>query len=276
MVELPIDSRLKVEIKIEDKVIKQDPRPYLGISAIAANCQRSLWYGFRLCSESTIISRLNRLFQRGHREEDIIRADLRSIGIICHSDQKEVITGNGHIRGHIDDLLDNVPDAPKTTHLGEYKTHNDKSFKDLKNKGVKLSKPVHYGQMQCYMHLLGLKRALYIAVNKNDDSRYYERIRIDNKKAESLLDRAFSVISTEELPPKIGNPAWFECKMCNHILVCHYGTSPLCNCRTCKYADIHDEGKWMCSGHKIFLSFGQQKIGCDKHKFLPSLEKEKK
>ena len=275
MVELPIDSRLKVEIQIEDHIIVQEQRPYLGISGIGANCLRSLWYGFRLCSQSHITSRLHRLFQRGHREEEIIREDLRRIGIYHHSDQKEVVAGRGHIKGHIDDLLENVPDAPKTTHLGEYKTHNDKSFKDLKNKGVKNSKPTHYAQMQCYMYLLNLKRALYIAVNKNDDSRYYERVRIDKDRAISLLDRAMSVISSEELPPRIGNPAWFECKMCNHLLVCHYGTSPLANCRTCKYVEIHDEGKWRCSGHKLWLPFSLQKTGCDKHKFLPSLVAEK-
>lgn len=273
MAKLPIDTRLKVEHQIEDGLIKQDLRPYLGISRIGAKCARALWYGFRLCSQSAITPRVNRLFQRGHREEEIIQADLRKIGIWHHDDQKEVIAGNGHIKGHIDDLLDFIPDAPKTTHLGEYKTHNDKSFKDLKNKGVKLSKPVHYAQMICYMKLLKLKRGLYIAVNKNDDARYYERISANDKKADELIQRGIDIISTEISPERIGESTWFECKWCGHYEICHFGELPLKNCRTCEYCDIHDEGKWRCSSYKIELAFSQQLLGCSKHRYMKGLIK---
>lgn len=272
MAKLPVDTRLKVEKLIEDEFVIQGFRPYLGISGIGEKCARKIWYGFRFCSQQKISQRMHRLFQRGHREEPIIQADLRKIGIHHHSAQKEVVDGNGHIKGHIDDTLENVPDAPKTPHLGEYKTHNDKSFKDLKNKGVKLSKPVHYAQMICYMKKLKLKRGLYIAVNKNDDARYYERISSDDEKATELIQRGFDIISTEVPPEKIGNSTWFECKWCGHYEICHFGELPLKNCRTCEFGDIHDEGKWKCSGYKIWLSFAQQLLGCGKHRFLKSLK----
>lgn len=274
MAQLPIDTRLKVEQKIEDKMIMEPFRPYLGISSIGKNCARELWYGFRLCAPNKISPRLKRLFMRGHYEEPIIQKDLRSIGIVCHvtqDNQPEVVCGNGHIKGHCDDVLTNVPDAPKTPHLGEYKTHNDKSFKDLKKKGLKLSKPVHYDQMVCYMHLLKLKRGLYIAVNKNDDTRYYERIAANPDRANELIQKGESIISTEIPPQKIGNSTWYECKWCNYYQICHFGEKPLKNCRTCKFCDIHDEGKWKCSGLKIELSFDQQQLGCQRHKYLESL-----
>lgn len=271
MAQLPIDSRLKVEQAIEDGVIVQDFRPYLGISSIGEKCARKLWYNFRLCKKSNITQRQHRLFQRGHREETIIQEDFRRIGIHHHSDQLEVVFGHGHIRGHIDDLLDGIPDAPKTTHLGEYKTHNDKSFKDLKKKGVRLSKPVHYAQMNCYMYLLKLTRGLYVAVNKNNDQRHYERISCDVDKAKELLQKGVDIISTETPPTKSGNSTWFECKWCNYYEICHFGEIPLKNCRTCQYGDICDEGKWECSGLKIELSFEQQQIGCSRYSLLKTL-----
>lgn len=271
MAQLPIDTRLKIEQDIEDGLIAQDVRPYLGISGIGNKCARALWYGFRIVGVQKITQRQHRLFQRGHREEAIIQADFKRIGIHYHSDQKEVVTGHGHIRGHIDDILENVPDAPKTPHLGEYKTHNDKSFKDLKKKGMKASKPTHYAQMVCYMDALKLKRGLYVAVNKNDDSRYYERISADPDKAKELIKRGVGIISSEFPPEKIGNSTWFECKWCNYSEICHYGETPLKNCRTCKYADIEEKGKWSCSGLKIELSFGQQKLGCNRHKYMEGL-----
>lgn len=273
MAKLPIDTRLKIQKAIEDGFIIQKPRPYLGLSGIGEKCGRKLWYGFRMCSVSKITQRQHRLFQRGHKEEPIIQADLRKVGIWHHDDQLEIVTGHGHIKGHIDDLLDYVLDAPKTTHLGEYKTHNDKSFKDLKKRGMKTSKPMHHAQMICYMKELKLKRGLYIAVNKNDDERYYERISSDDAKAKEFIQRGVDIIASENLPMRIGNSTWFECKWCNHYELCHFGNAPLKNCRTCQAGDIHDHGVWGCSLHKINLTFEQQLSGCDEYNILNTLNR---
>jgi len=271
MAEMPIDTRLKVEQIIEDGLIVQKPRPYLGMSTLA-DCARKQWYGFRFCSELQISPRLNRLFGRGHNEEPIIQNDLRKAGIICLVDpnnQPEFVDGNGHMKGHPDDKLLNIPDAPKTPHLGEYKTHNDKSFKHMNKNGLRKSKPIHYGQMQVYMRKWELTRGLYIAVNKNDDSRYYERVVLDKAYADILLNKGRDIISSEIPPQRMNNnPDYYECKWCLHYEICHHGKLPLKNCRTCHYCDICDEGKWECSGHKIELSFQQQQIGCKRHKYM--------
>lgn len=268
---LPVDTRLKVESQIEDVRYPQDFRPYLGMSGIASPCARSLWYSFRWCSEREIIARIHRLFQRGHNEEPIIQADLRSIGIIHHSDQLEVTDCHGHCKGHIDDILERVPDAPKTPHLGEYKTHNDRSFKLLKKGGVKKSKPVHYGQMICYMRKLKLTRGLYVAVNKNDDSRYYERIPEDKNKADYYFSRANDIISSEVPPQRIGNATWYECKFCDHYSVCQLGERPLRTCRTCISADIHEEGVWKCSRYDIQIVTKQQQLPCNHYRILEGI-----
>lgn len=271
---LPVDTRLEVEKSIEDGMIIQDFRPYLGMSSLAEKCARKLWYGFRMCKHKEITPRVARLFQRGHKEEPIIQADLRAQGVICTVDpnnQPEFTHGNGHIKGHPDDKLLNLPDAPKTPHLGEYKTHNDKSFKDVVKRGVKLSKPVHFGQMNVYMYKWKLSRGLYVAVNKNDDARYYERVACDPESAKFLLNRGVDIISTEIPPERMAGPTFYECKWCDYYEICHYGEVPLKNCRTCQYCDICDDGKWECSGLKIELSFGQQKIGCDRYKLLKTL-----
>lgn len=271
---LPIDTRLKIEQQIEDGEIGQGFRSYLGMSSLATPCRRELWYGFRLCAKKQVTPRVNRLFGRGHNEEPIIQNDLRKAGVICLVDpnnQPEFVGGNGHMKGHPDDKLLNLPDAPKTPHLGEYKTHNDKSFKALLKQGVKKSKPVHYGQMIVYMYKWKLTRGLYIAVNKNDDARYYERISADTEYAQWLLKKGVDIISTEFPPEKIGGSTWFECKWCDYYQICHFGEAPLKNCRTCKYCDIHDEGKWKCSGYGIWLSFEQQQLGCKKHSYMKGL-----
>ena len=46
---------------------------------------------------------------------------------------------------------------------------SDETVPYLKAKGVEKSKPEHAAQMQVYMHLAGLERAFYLAVNKDTD-----------------------------------------------------------------------------------------------------------
>jgi len=270
---LPVSTKLKTEQMIEDGLIKQDPRPYLGMSGLGHECARKLWYDFRICSDKHITPRLSRLFQRGHKEEPIIVADLAKAGIIHHSDQKECVHGNGHIKGHCDGILENVPDAPKTPHLGEFKTANDKSFKDMVKKRLKVSKPIYYGQTVTYMHKFGLKRGLFVMVNKNDDARYYERVYPDPEHAEYLLSRGIDIISSETPPANPFNrPTFLTCKLCDHSEICYMGEEVNKNCRTCQHGDIHDNGIWRCGKLNIELAFSQQLIGCMQYQILEGLK----
>src|SRR5690606_33276258 len=128
----------------------------------------------------------------------------------------------GHFGGGIDGVALGVPEAPKTWHLVEFKTHNERSFTALLKEGVAKAKPEHEAQMQVYMHLASLTRAIYLAVNKNDDSLHAERIRYDKAAAERLLGKAERIIfAPEPLPGISADPAFYKCKFCPAAPVCH-------------------------------------------------------
>ena len=271
---LPQDMRLKIERIIEDRREMSQPRRYLGVSELGHECDRYLWYSFRLCFLEEFTSQQLRLFKRGHNEEPIIQADLRRAGVLCTvdpNDQPEVSCCNGHCLGHMDDILKNVPDAPTTDHLGEYKTSNKANFTPLKKKGVKVCKPVHYAQMQVYMRLLKLTRALYIVVCKDNDERYYERVSLDINFADNLIARAYSIITTETPPVRAHGPDWFSCKYCSAYGVCHFGEDPVKTCRTCEHVSLCDEGRWECDLHGLDLSFAQQKKPCKRYRAFGSM-----
>jgi hypothetical protein len=126
------------------------------------------------------------------------------------------------------------------------KTHNDKSFKKLVSQGVVSSKPEHHAQMQVYMHYTGMKKAAYIAVNKNDDQLHVEFIPYNEAMSVGLIERARNIIYAESLPPKTAGPDWFVCKWCDANHVCHHGVAPLKNCRTCEHASPA-AGEWSCA-----------------------------
>jgi len=257
---------------IEENLIVQQHRPYLGISQIGHHCERYLWYAFRWCFTESITPRLNRLFQRGHNEEPLIAETLSNIGIKIWGDQTEVVFAYGHGKGHNDGICSGVIEAPKTDHLLEDKTMNDKSFKDTCKQGVKASKPQYFTQCQLYMKFLKLTRTLFVAVNKNDDSMYIERIKYDKEFADKAEKKAEEIILSEEPPKKRFQPSWYQCKWCAANKICH-GTNPVDeNCRTCQNCDILPDGEWECNLHKIKLSTGQQRIGCNKYYVLNCLE----
>lgn len=261
---------------------QEKPRAYLGGSAIGQECERRLWYGFRWATNGeTFEGRMKRLFDRGHREEHTFVAELRGIGCTVHDidpssgQQFRFKAVAGHFGGGIDGVALGVPEAPKTWHLVEFKTHNDKSFSALLKQGVEASKPEHYAQMQVYMHLAQLERALYLAVNKNDDSLYSERVRYDEAAAQALMAKAERVIYAPEPLPRLSeDPAFYKCKMCPMAAVCHGERLPPRSCRTCLHATPakDGDGTWTCAkygGAEIPLD--AQREGCDSHLYIPAL-----
>jgi len=265
----------------------EDERGYLGASAIGHHCERMLWYDFRLCIARDFPGRLYRLFNTGDREEERMVEELRGIGCEVHDvDENGEQFGfkdlGGHFSGHCDGTGLGILEAPKTWHVLEFKTHNDKSFKKLQKEGVEKSKPQHYAQMMIYMGQMGLKRALYQAKNKNDDDLYIERIRFDSKVYKRFMAKAERVIRSSPPPVRCADrPDTFACKWCDAYKLC-WGTSdvavplPSKTCRTCCHVTPEiDEGedyaRWSCALHQKDISFEEQQVGCDSHILIPDL-----
>jgi hypothetical protein len=257
---------------INSPTVEKGLRPYLGMSKIAHSCDRFLWYGFRWCFTEEIGRRNQRLFDRGHREEPEVYKELNRIGIRCWGDQDGITLAHGHGKGHRDGVCIGVLEAPKTEHLLEIKTMNKKNFTKLKKDGsVKVSKPVYYGQAQIYMRKFKLTRALFIAVCKDNDEWYIERIKLDKGYADDLERRAEMIVLSEAPPSKQFKPTWWECKFCSAKMICHYDREPETNCRTCQSCDLLPDGKWGCSRIGIELSTDQQRLGCKGYDKLESL-----
>jgi hypothetical protein len=268
----------KIYSNWEAKGKSETRRGYLGISSLGSNCKRKLWYSFRFCSEPNFDGRTYRLFNRGHLEEERFIQDLRDIGCTVkafddNGEQFEIVSMDGHLKGHADGIAKGFPEAPETWHLLEFKTSNQNSFNKLEKNGVKKSNYTHYVQMQMYMHFLELTRAVYLVVNKNDERLYSERIKLDKNIIKEHLEYADLIIKSYSPPDRISEDKdYYECKFCEARDLCH-GTSeiavpiPKLNCRQCIYNTPIQDGKWKCSKHD------RETDGtpCSKHLLIPSL-----
>lgn len=243
-----------VDAKCVERYGNEGFRKHLGASLVGNPCDRLLWLTFRWCFTSSFSGRMYRLFQRGHREEDIIIDHLRSIGCtVINQNEFGKQFNVSFCEGHFGGSCDGFVQLPKEWGIDgwillECKTKKDGGgFTNLQRKGMILSEPVHYAQINTYGYGFNLKYALYVTVNKNTDEIYYELVPISQEKGYEQIVRASQIIQSEEAPPRMAEDATFYgCKSCNAYNVC-YGKEELPkNCRSCKFAKATKNKGWFC------------------------------
>lgn len=252
-------------------------RTHLGASLIGKGCTRELFYSFRWFKAPKHGARLLRLFNRGHLEEARFLAMLAAVGVEIYPHHPETekqfrIKGcDGHYGGALDGIGRFVPGLGNQWVTFEMKTHGEKSFKSIKSKGVKASKPVHYVQMQQGLGFYKLDYCVYMAVNKNTDEIYIEFVAFDETNYQIYSERPQHIIQTDsvpELPPRMNgaSPSWYECKICDYKDICFsetLGTDDIrFGCRTCVYSRPVGDGKWRCVNFNQEIDKQVQLDGC--------------
>lgn len=230
---------------------EDERRTHLGPSILGDECGRKIWLEFRWALKLKNEPWMVRLLERGKKEEKVFIHFLEKIGVKV--EQIDPATGKqwrftgykGQFCGSSDGKGSGV--IFDHSYLLEFKTHSDKSFKDLINNGVRNSKPEHYVQVTMYMGEMDLTKCLYLAVNKNHDDLYDEIIDFNPEMYKKYKTRAIQLIDAAEPPPRISNnPTWYQCKMCDYHRLCHGRALPDLNCRTCAHSTPVENGRWQC------------------------------
>ncbi|WP_374387153.1 hypothetical protein [Brevundimonas sp.] len=256
---------------------RTDLHPRLSASQLGGECDRQLWDAFRwLFPPERHDGRKLSIFRTGEVWEERIVDMLRAAGVEVDAvdpatgEQFRIEFAGGHASGRTDGKARNVPEAPKTEHVLEVKSHNDKSFKALLKDGVAKAKPAHHVQMQLYMHHQHLTRALYVAVNKNDDTLYSERVEYDATTALKMVAKA-ERLATQDRRPDCTCPPYFL--KAGYGCAPNEGLMPARNCRTCLHVSFHLDGdaRVSCARHQRDLTIDEQRAGCAHHLFNPTL-----
>lgn len=224
---------------------QQTPRSYLGASRLGEECDRKLGYEYRHYPKDPgrdFAGKILRVFDRGHdgetRMAQYIRAagftllterpDGRQFGFYIAKDED----GNPRIAGHMDGVITTLPDTlpdslrdMKVPCLWENKVLNSKSWGETVKKGVRVSKPVYYSQMQTYMSYFDLAEnpGLFTAMNGDTGEIYAELVPFDPRTAQDASDRGVRVVMSatpEELPRVARERTDFRCKFCDYAATC--------------------------------------------------------
>lgn len=244
----------RLNARLNTEPVQNEKRTYLGMSVIGHKCHRFLQLVHYGCFRSTHDERVDRLFNVGHDAEPMLIKALTKVGIHVSARQEKIIGITGHLQGHTDGrgswFNDKYQLFSCDDFLLEFKTHNEKSFNELKKtKELIKTKPMHYSQMQAYMGGLNLEKGLYVAYAKNTSEIEVRVIDADEEHQKDLQRKEIEVVTADTLLPRIGNDniTWFECKMCNAKDVCFGKVSIEHECRNCQHVDVLDGGKWQCN-----------------------------
>lgn len=265
----------KVHEDIDDycvRTMSDEHRSHIGASVIGHDCDAHIWYAFRWARKEIFSGRQLRLFERGKLEEARILGYLKGIGfkvsdIDDSGRQFRIVDSTGHYGGSTDGLgYSPYPQFPIKM-VCEFKTHNQGSFKVLREKRLILGKPRHWAQMCSYGKGFDVPYGLYIGVGKNDDDLHIECLPLDFNAADDLHRRAERIITSQTRPTKVAlNSSHFECKFCAFSEQCHHGKPLERNCRSCEHAHAIENAQWGCALHKCIIPKDFIPQGCQNWK----------
>lgn len=226
-------------------------RSHLGASEIGHKCERYLYYKFRWYFKEEHNGQKQRLFNRGHREEDRFLEWLQGIGceiLDANDEQTRMVAVCGHFGGSRDGTALLTRYCIAAPLLLEFKTHGNKNFKELRLGGIRVNKPVHWAQVCTYGVEFNIQYCLYFSVNKDNEELFVEVVELDFEHGRAMIEKGRRVIIAATPPKRISeDPSWFECKWCPASQVCHFGANPLRNCRSCTYSTPVDNAEWECN-----------------------------
>jgi hypothetical protein len=210
---------------------EEKPRSYLGASRWGHHCERALGYEYHRTPKdagSGFKADTYRIFDMGHdverrAAEYLIMAgyDLQTHG--KNGKQLGFMVANDRLGGHCDGVIHSGPGITKAPLIWECKGLNDKSWNDTKAKGVKVSKPVYYAQMQTYIAYMTLEGYMFTAINRNTGEVFIELGEPDMRTAQEVSDRAGRVVeaeSPEDLPRCAAEETDWRCKFCDYKRTC--------------------------------------------------------
>lgn len=203
----------------------EGPRTYVSSSGLGRACLRQIQYDFLATPKDEgqeFAPRILRIFEAGHRGEDMVAGWLRLAGFDLRTERADgrqfgFAALDGRFKGHIDGCLVSGPVEMDYPALWETKALGAASWKDTLKRGVAFSKPIYAAQIAIYQAYLDLPNpALFTALNRDTQEIYAELVPFDAALAQRMSDRAVEVVRASEarelLPREAVEPTSVVCK----------------------------------------------------------------
>jgi hypothetical protein len=214
-----------IDTALTERQGNERPRSYVSSSGLGRACLRQIQYDYLAVPKDegqNFAPKTLRIFEAGHRGEDMVAAWLRLAGFDLRTERPDgrqfgFAALNGRFKGHIDGCLVSGPVPLAYPALWESKALGASSWKDTVKRGVAVSKPVYAAQIALYQAYLDLPNpALFTALNRDTQEIYAELVPFDAALAQSMSDRAVAVVRASDgqelLPREAAEPTSVVCK----------------------------------------------------------------
>lgn len=214
-----------IDVALSARHQAQPPRHYVSTSGLGRECLRQIQYDYLAVPKDPggdFAPRTLRIFEAGHRGEDVVANWLRAAGFDLRTHRADgrqfgFTALGGRFKGHIDGCLVAGPVAMAFPALWENKALGAASWKEVVRRGVVPAKPVYAAQIALYQAYLDLPNpALFTALHRDTWDLYCELVPFDAELAQRLSDRAVQVVQAsdaQELLPRVAtDPSSILCR----------------------------------------------------------------
>lgn len=214
----PPGIAVAVNAAIDDALSERDraqpPRRYVSTSGLGRECARQIQYDYLAVPKDegrAFEPKTLRIFEAGHRAEDIVAGWLRAAGFDLRTQRSDgrqfgFSALDGRFRGHIDGCLVAGPVAMAFPALWENKAVGAAPWKEIVKRGVVLARPIYAAQIALYQAYLDLSNpALFTALNRDTFELHCELVPFDSGLAQRTSDRAVEIVrasAMQELLPR--------------------------------------------------------------------------
>lgn len=244
----------------------------LSPSSMGDDCVAKTWYSFHWATApKPAEGRMARYNRKGEENESDIVEKLRATGwtvleVNPATGEQWAVSGfEGHMYGKCDGIASHPEYTNNQQILLEFKYINYKRYSTLTGKALIQADIKYYNQINLYMDELNLPACMFVPESRNDADIEPIIIPKDAAQVEVLRRKAIAVLSSRERPARIAeSPAFFECKMCDHVGICHKGELPTKSCRSCVFSLPTFGGKWHCEKWNATIPSKEAILaGCD-------------
>lgn len=192
----------------------QPRRRYVSSSGLGRECLRQIQYDYLAVPKDEgreFEPKTLRIFEAGHRCEDIVASWLRAAGFDLRTHSRDgkqfgFSALDGRFRGHIDGCLVDGPAPMAFPALWESKALGAAPWKEVVKKGVVLARPVYAVQIALYQAYMDLPNpALFTALNRDTFELHCEAVPFDAALAQTASDRTVTIVTAsddQELLPR--------------------------------------------------------------------------
>ena len=202
---IAVNTAIDAALSARDRA--QPARRYVSTSGLGRECLRQIQYDYLAVPKDEgreFEPKTLRIFEAGHRAEDIVAGWLRAAGFDLRTQRSDgrqfgFSSLDGRFRGHIDGCLIAGPVAMDFPALWENKALGVSPWKEMVKKGVVLARPIYAAQIALYQAHLDLPNpALFTALNRDTFELHCELVPFDAAVAQRASDRAVEIVRASE------------------------------------------------------------------------------